>query len=85
MIKFLISDRDNLITKNAFDLYQRFLIPEYIVTFEGSGREQIRLMKLQFKEIFDRLRRINGLVTKSYVKNFFNFVQNVEFKKIKDI
>ena len=85
MIKFFISDSDNLIAKNAFDLYQRFLYIEYIVTFEGTGREQIRLVKLQFKEIFDRLRRINGLVTKNYVKNFFSFFQNTEFKKIKDI
>ena len=64
--------------------YNELYISEYFPYLQSLGSSQIRLMKLQIKEMFDRLRNVNPLVSENFIKKLFNYIQNVEYQQIQN-
>jgi len=52
------------------------------ISTHSTKQVQIRLMKLQVKELFDRMRDVNPQVAENYIRTLFNYIQNVEYQEI---
>ena len=62
--------------------YFELNIEELISSKELTGRRQLRLMKLQVKELFDRLRNVCPSICSTYLSEFYSYLQRVEYEKI---
>ena len=62
--------------------YIELNIEELFPSRELRGRHQIRIMKLQVKELFDRLRNVCPSICSTYLSKLYLFLQNVEYEKI---
>jgi len=62
--------------------YIELNIEELFPSRELRGRHQIRIMKLQVKELFDRLRNVCPHICSTYLSKLYLFLQNVEYEKI---
>jgi hypothetical protein len=87
MIRLLDNSNDSVILRQNYNSYFQLFDPKYAaesLISELHSFNKIRLLRLQFKEIYDRLRSLNSFVTNNYVAKFYDYIFNVEYIRIQE-